>query len=109
MRTTHQQASYPHARMVVLQSDVALVPQVIAALYQQGVQSVLVEGGAKTVSALLQAGAWDQLYRIQTPHTPGSGVRMPVDEVLDSLDYTYRQIGDNRILHAENPHGSFAV
>lgn len=107
--TTHQQASYPHARMVVLQSDVALVPQVIAALYQQGVQSVLVEGGAKTLSAFLEAGAWDQVYRIQTPQTPGSGVRMPVDEVLDSLDYTYRQIGDNRILHAENPHGSFAV
>lgn len=107
--TPVQGRSYLHADTIVLDADAALVPQVVAALYGRGIQSVLVEGGAETLSAFLQADLWDQVFRIQTTHVMGAGVARPVDEVLDSLDYTHRQIGDNRILHAENPHGSFSV
>lgn len=107
--TTVQDKTYPHARTWVVEAAAALIPQVVAHLYEQGVQSVLVEGGTKTLTAFLQADLWDQVFRIQSPQMLGVGVTRPVDEVLDSLPYTFRQIGDNRILHAENPHGSFAV
>lgn len=52
--------------------------QIFAALYHQGIQSVLVEGGAKLLQSLLDAGLWDEARVINNQQLPlGSGVAAP--------------------------------
>lgn len=50
---------------------------VLAELYERGIQSLLVEGGAKTLQAFIDAGLWDEAY-VETTNWPlDSGVRAP--------------------------------
>lgn len=49
----------------------------IQELYQQNIQSVLVEGGAKTLDYFLQAGLWDQVTVFKSQTTFGSGLKAP--------------------------------
>lgn len=43
-----------------LKRDEALLPQLLRALYERGIQSVLVEGGSITHQHFLDAGLWDE-------------------------------------------------
>ena len=49
----------------------------IQELYKQNIQSVLVEGGAKTLDYFLQAGLWDQVTVFKSQTTFGSGLKAP--------------------------------
>lgn len=44
--------------------DVSLVHQVVHALYQLKIQSVLVEGGARLLQSFIDEGLWDEIRRI---------------------------------------------
>jgi riboflavin-specific deaminase-like protein len=46
---------------------------IIAALWQRGLRSVLIEGGANTISSFLDAGAVDRLHVLVAPVILGSG------------------------------------
>lgn len=54
----------PNPKRVVLTHQRPL-PQLIADLYQQGVQSLVVEGGRQTLDSFLSSGLWDEL-RVET-------------------------------------------
>lgn len=51
--------------------------QVLTDLYQRKIQSVLVEGGAKLINALIAAGLWDEIRRCQSPMRLGIGIKAP--------------------------------
>ena len=40
--------------------DKPLVPQVLHALWQEDIQSVIVEGGARTLGYFINSGCWDE-------------------------------------------------
>ena len=46
---------------------------IVAALWQAGLKSLLIEGGARTVSGFLDAGAVDRLHMLVAPVILGSG------------------------------------
>lgn len=51
--------------------------QIIAAL--KGINSVIVEGGAKTLQAFINSGLWDEAHRwINTAKTAGTGIPAPI-------------------------------
>jgi len=54
-----------------------VVPQLLTWLYSEGVQSLIVEGGAHTLRSFINAGAWDEI-RIETaPITFRQGTKAP--------------------------------
>ena len=67
-----------------------LSPQgILAALWQAGLKSFLVEGGARTVSGFVDAGAVDRLHIMVAPVILGSGkpglTLRPIDRLAEAL------------------------
>ncbi len=53
-------------------------PQIAERLAQLPFNSVIVEGGSKTLSAFIEAGIWDECLQYRTPHLLGEGVPAPL-------------------------------
>ena len=51
--------------------------QLIDDLHQQGIQSLIVEGGRKTLESFIEAGLWDEIRRELSPMTVGDGTPAP--------------------------------
>ncbi len=77
-------------------------PEVIVSLLRgRGLDRILVEGGGRTVSSFLQAGALDRLYVTTVPVFLGEGVRgvqlPPVDRIAEAPRWPTRRfaLGDD--------------
>lgn len=57
--------------------DVSIVHQVLNALYQLRIISVLVEGGAKLLQSFIDEGSWDEIRLIRSGKLAGSGISAP--------------------------------
>ncbi len=76
IRKDHRSAA-GRAEALVVEPDATgqIAPHAItAALYARGFKTILVEGGASTVSAFLDAGAVDRLHLLIAPVILGSGI-----------------------------------
>jgi diaminohydroxyphosphoribosylaminopyrimidine deaminase/5-amino-6-(5-phosphoribosylamino)uracil reductase len=72
--------------------DVSIVQQVLNALYQLKIQSVLVEGGAALLQSFIDEGAWDEARTITNETlSVGNGLSAPV-------------LRGAHIVHAEDVH-----
>ena len=72
------------------------LPQLIADLYQQGIQSLIVEGGRQTHEAFMAADLWDEI-RVETgPMTVADGTRAP-QLPADIIIYNKVEYGDNTL------------
>jgi diaminohydroxyphosphoribosylaminopyrimidine deaminase/5-amino-6-(5-phosphoribosylamino)uracil reductase len=59
--------------------DVSIVHQVLNALYQLNIQSVIVEGGAKLLQSFIDEGTWDEARVISNEQLViGSGLKAPI-------------------------------
>lgn len=58
--------------------DTSIVHQVVNALYQLRIISVLVEGGAKLLQSFIDEGMWDEIRSIRGHQTVGSGISAPM-------------------------------
>lgn len=77
-------------------ADRPLLPQILNYCYQQGIQSILVEGGAQLLQSLINEGWYDEIRVItNTSLQIGAGLAAPV-ATADSL-YKEEQFLDNRI------------
>ena len=78
----HWHGSNP--KRIVLTHDQPL-PQLIDGLYQQVVQSLIVEGGRQTHEAFIEAGLWDEIRVETAPITVGDGTpapRLPSEAII---------------------------
>lgn len=72
--------------------DVSLVYQIVNALYQLKIQSVIVEGGAKLLQSFIDEGMWDEARVISNKQlTIGNGLTAP--KLMNDL-----KIGEQNIL-----------
>jgi diaminohydroxyphosphoribosylaminopyrimidine deaminase / 5-amino-6-(5-phosphoribosylamino)uracil reductase len=80
--------------------DVDLVNQILHALYVLKIQSVLVEGGAKTLQAFLDQNCWDEIrvitnttlhvdHGLQAPTVPASGKKETLTLLNDLVTIYY--------------------
>jgi diaminohydroxyphosphoribosylaminopyrimidine deaminase/5-amino-6-(5-phosphoribosylamino)uracil reductase len=53
-------------------------PQIAGELYKRNVQSLIIEGGAITLTNIIQSGIWDEAQVFTAPQTLQSGVAAPV-------------------------------
>ena len=66
----------PHgAELIRLPIDCGVIapPAIIAALFARGLRRILIEGGARTISAFIDAGCVDRLHLLMAPVIIGSG------------------------------------
>ena len=55
-----------------------IIPQVLTTLYQQKIQSVIIEGGAILLQSFIDAGIWDEARVITNAHLEiGNGIAAP--------------------------------
>ena len=66
----------PNPKRIVLTRQRPL-PQLIGDLYQQGIQSLIVEGGLQTHEAFIANGLWDEIRVETAPMTVADGTRAP--------------------------------
>lgn len=53
------------------------IPQILELLYQQNIQSVIIEGGATLLKACIQQSLWDEARVFRATKTFGSGILAP--------------------------------
>jgi diaminohydroxyphosphoribosylaminopyrimidine deaminase/5-amino-6-(5-phosphoribosylamino)uracil reductase len=71
--------------------EVSLVHQVVNALYQLKIQSVLVEGGARLLQSFFDEGTWDEIRKIENKKLIiGSGLPAPeMPETVLKKEFSY--------------------
>lgn len=52
--------------------------QVLEHLYKRNINSIIIEGGSKTLQAFINEGLWDEAHIIHTPILLGNGVVAPI-------------------------------
>lgn len=72
--------------------DAMDVSQICTALYEEGIQSVLVEGGKTTLQSFIDAALWDEARLITGQHNFSSGTAAP--QLHGTLLKTERYFGD---------------
>ena len=86
----------PNVTCVPLRPDEDVLMQIMSDLYQEGVQSLLVEGGSRLLESFFANGLWDEAFIEQSPVELGGGVKAPVCPVegfrTDTIDISGRKI-----------------
>jgi diaminohydroxyphosphoribosylaminopyrimidine deaminase / 5-amino-6-(5-phosphoribosylamino)uracil reductase len=54
------------------------IPQLVADLYKQKIQSVIIEGGAQTLQLFMEAGLWDEARVFTSTRSFGEGISAPI-------------------------------
>lgn len=55
-----------------------IIEEVLAHLYRSGINSLIVEGGSRTLTTFIEHELWDEAHIIQTQKTLGGGLTAPV-------------------------------
>ena len=88
--------SLPHSlRLFEFTQDI--LPQIMKVLYQQKIQSLLVEGGSQLLQSFIDAELWDEVYIEKCPCKLNSGVKAP--EISDNFSYSTEKHFDRQIWH----------
>ena len=87
----------PNPKRIVLTHNRPL-PQLIDDLYQQGIQSLIVEGGRQTHEAFIECGLWDEVRVETAPFTVSGGTRAP-QLPPEAILYHKVDCGDNRLCY----------
>lgn len=90
--TKNRTAKYTNAKVIEIDFNHA-VNQILAALFKEGILSVIIEGGASTLSLFLKEGAWDEARVLTGKTTFGSGLKAPELKIKPNLQTD--QFGDN--------------
>jgi len=57
--------------------DLPLIPQLLRTLWQADIQSLIVEGGARTLEHFIHSGSWDEARIISSPQALKQGLTAP--------------------------------
>ena len=74
-----------------------VLPQIMEVLYQQKIQSLLVEGGSQLLQSFIDTELWDEVYIEKCPCKLNSGVKAP--EISDNFSYSTEEHFDRQIWH----------
>ena len=75
--TEREHEDLENVKYVNVDFNQGLLQQIMNALYEGNIQSVLVEGGAQLHQSLIDAGLWDEAWIEHCPAVLGSGVKAP--------------------------------
>jgi len=75
--TCNGQAQFRNTRTVTLTGAEPFIGEVLANLWQEGIQSLFVEGGAYIIGSFIESGQWDEARRFTGTASFGDGVPDP--------------------------------
>lgn len=88
--TGQERESTDAVSYIRLDFDQPIVPQIARYLYEQKVQSLLVEGGSRLLQTFIDSGYWDEIY-IEHAHTSlKAGVKAPAIPSGIPIEYIKR-------------------
>lgn len=73
---------------------------ILQAIYEKGINTLLIEGGAYTINQFLEASLWDEARVITCPVSLGSGVKAP--QIVGKMVKEVSLI-DDRVTYIRNP------
>jgi diaminohydroxyphosphoribosylaminopyrimidine deaminase/5-amino-6-(5-phosphoribosylamino)uracil reductase len=82
-------------RYVFMAPGTSLPEAIIQQLYDGGVRSLLIEGGAATLMQFIEAGLWDEARILKSPVSLGQGVPAPL--LTDSTEAAAYDLGTDRL------------
>ncbi len=86
--------------------DAPLVPQLLHALYDLQLQSVLVEGGAGLLNGFIDAGTWDEARRIVSGRVALQGKGLPAPQLRNAVQTGEERLDTDHIFYyRKNIHG----
>ena len=85
-----------HPFMSGLDFEKPVVPQILDELYNRNIQSLIVEGGARTHQYLLDAGLWDEIRVETAPVTVANGTKAP--KLPDEVGVVSRREYDGNVI-----------
>lgn len=68
----------PNTEYEHIDFSIDIVPQMLRCLHQRGIQSLLVEGGARLLQSFIDAGMWDEAFVETSDQALKKGVEAPV-------------------------------
>ena len=98
--TSKEKASQPNLTYIRLDFGQDILPQIARTLYENKVQSLLVEGGSTLLQSFIDRGMWDEIYTEHTSAVLGEGVKAPVIPYGFPIKYTVRD--KSTIGHCQN-------
>ncbi len=101
-RVSEDHVIFKHGRTMVFSEAVEgdFMGFLMAELYQAGIQSVLVEGGAKTLTQFIQSGFWDEARVFVSKVALGTGTAAPVFNAVANREF---DVGGDKLLYYTNP------
>lgn len=75
--TQNEKMSKPNLEFVKIQFDGNLPETILAHLYELGIQSVIIEGGKKTLETFITKDLWDEARIFTSPVNWGEGISAP--------------------------------
>ncbi len=97
-------AENDHCSYILLeQPPVNPLEALIADLHQRGINSLIVEGGAKTLESFISGGLWDEAHVIRTPVVIDRGT--PAPHLIRAKRTGFRMLRDNTVELFENTGG----
>jgi diaminohydroxyphosphoribosylaminopyrimidine deaminase / 5-amino-6-(5-phosphoribosylamino)uracil reductase len=90
------------AKTITTYADVVPVKEILSVLYREGIQSVIVEGGARILGSFISSGYWDEARIFTGRKSFGTGVPAPAVEGRIVEKAVFRE-SDLNILVNEHP------
>ena len=90
--------SFPQVEYIRLNFSQDILPQIMEFLYQQKLQSLMVEGGSVLMQSFIDAGCWDEAYIEQSEDRLWDGVKAPSLPTL--YDFLTFQFAEKKIRYA---------
>jgi diaminohydroxyphosphoribosylaminopyrimidine deaminase / 5-amino-6-(5-phosphoribosylamino)uracil reductase len=75
--TYNMNAKIPDSKVVLMNENIDPSVQIAEYLYKEGIQSLIVEGGAKVLSHFISTGMWDEAIVFRSDKIFGQGIRAP--------------------------------
>ena len=88
-----------HVRYISIDFSQDTVTQILTVLYKEGIQSVIVEGGAQTLTGFIEASAWDEAVVFTGSTYFGEGLAAPE---LGRIPFRQTQLDSDQIRYYRN-------
>ena len=95
--TQEEMPDRENVRYVRLDFSKDIVPQILGFLYENKLQTLMVEGGSKTLQSFINSGLWDEAYVEHAEMCLGDGIASP--QLAAGLERTFLKRGGAVISH----------
>ncbi len=84
--TEHPRSGKENLEYITLNYQTDILPQILSALYQRNLQSLMIEGGRILLESFIRSGIWDEVIIEKSDKLIYSGVKAP--EISDKISYS---------------------